>query len=142
MVRINIQINLTKILHTVLLVLTEQMLDFNFKMDIRFCCFLLYSHSSGPDRGRLSTLFFLYLGGSADGHAAWLRYAEETPGKNQDAPFCDYKRVFFLQTQEMLKPACELITYPFWFFFLAVYNRPKEECATNRHHRHRNPLPV
>lgn len=96
MVRISIQINVTKILHIVLSVLTEQMLDFDFKMDIRFCYFLLYSHSSGPDRGRLSTLFFLHLGGSADGHAAWLRYAEETPGKNQDAPFCDYKRVFFL----------------------------------------------
>lgn len=97
--------------------LSVQTLDFDFKLDMRFCCFLLCSHSSGPDRGRLSTLFFLHLGGSADGHAAWLRYAEETPGKNQDAPFCDYKRVF-LNAQEMFKPAGELITYSFCFCFL------------------------
>lgn len=44
------------------------------------------SCSPGPDRGRLSTLFFLHLGGPADGHAPRLRHAEEAPGKNQDAP--------------------------------------------------------
>lgn len=60
-------------------------------------------------------MFFLHLGRSADGHAAWLRYAEETPGKNQDAPFCDYKRFFFLNAQEMFMPPCEL---PVCFCFL------------------------
>lgn len=42
--------------------------------------------SSGPDRGRLSTLFFLHLGGPADGHAPRPRHAEEAPGEDQEAP--------------------------------------------------------
>lgn len=73
--------------------------------------FLFRSCSSGPDRGRLSTLFFLHLGGPADGHAPRLRHAEEAPGENQDAP-CQLHKLwlqgccccFFLNLQEMLSP--------------------------------------
>lgn len=40
----------------------------------------LFAFSSGPNRGRLFALFFLNLGGPANGHASWFGHAEETPG--------------------------------------------------------------
>lgn len=49
------------------------MMTLSFLVTGRFC-------SSGPDRGRLSSLFLLYFGGPANGHAARPGHAEETPG--------------------------------------------------------------
>lgn len=75
--------------------------------------FLLHSCSSGPNRGRLSTMFFLHLGGPANGHAPRLRHAEEAPGESQGAPCqqhksslqacCFFVFVFFLEF-ELLSP--------------------------------------
>lgn len=61
--------------------------------------------------------------------------------RNQDAPFCD-KSFFSLKWTGNVYACLSAYHLSCLFLFLAVYNRPKEECATNRHHRHRNPLPV
>lgn len=75
-------------------------------------------------------MFFFHLGGPANGHAAGPGHAEETPGVSS----VDVGTV--CSTLNLITRGVPFSAHFICAVFLSVFNRPEEERAANRHHRH------